>query len=133
MARITKSRFKTACKGSGGVQAVVAKALGVTRQAVGLYLKKNPDLRDVLDNEGEQVMDVAEHNIDKKIVEGDIDASEWALVNRKRGKARGYGTKQELNVSDDRTRIIIERAKNENNNDKVGTEQKTGTSSGSPQ
>jgi len=115
--RITKGRFKEACKGSGGVQAVVAKALGVTRQAIGLYLKKHPDLRDFLDNEGEQVMDVAEHNIDKKIVEGDIDASQWALVNRKRGKARGYGTKQELNVSDDRTRIIIERADDENNKD----------------
>jgi len=132
MTRITKSRFKTACKGSGGVQAVVAKALGVTRQAVGLYLKKHPDMKDLLEEERDNILDVAEHNIDKKIVEGDIDASEWALVNRKRGKARGYGTKQELNVSDDRTRIIIERAKNENNNNTLGTESKAGAGSGSP-
>ena len=131
MARITKKKFKEACKGSGGVQAVVAKAIGVTRQAVGLYLKKHPDMRDFLESEGEQIMDVAEHNIDKKIVEGDIDSSQWALVNRKKGKARGYGSRHEFDVSDQTTRIIIERA--DNANDKMETKSKTGTGTGSPQ
>jgi len=96
MARITKSKFKEACKGSGGVQTVIAKAIGVTRQAIGLYLKKNPDLRKFLDEEGEKIIDVAEHNINKKIVEGDVDVSQWALTNRKKGKIRGYGFKQEI-------------------------------------
>lgn len=96
MTRISKAKFKSACKGSGGIGAVVAKSIRVTRGAVYHYLKKNPDMRKFLDEERKQVMDVAEHNIDKEIIAGNIDVSQWALTNRKEGKARGYGTKQEI-------------------------------------
>ncbi len=95
MARINKKKFKKACIGSGGIQTVVAKAMGVTRQSLSVYLKKNPDLKKILDEEGEKVIDVAEHNIDRDIVSGDVETSKWALTNRKKGKARGYGFKQE--------------------------------------
>ncbi len=112
MTKITIKKFKKACIGSGGIQAVVARAMGVTRQSLSVYLKKNSDLRDFLENEGEQVMDVAEHNIDREIMIGDVETSKWALLNRKRGKARGYGPKQEFDASNETRRIIIERASN---------------------
>lgn len=99
MARITKKKFKEACTGSGGVGTVVAKSMGVTRGAVYHYLKKHPDMKKFLEEEGEKIIDVAEHNINKKIVEGDVDVSQWALTNRKRGKVRGYGHKQEMEVT----------------------------------
>ena len=96
MARINKKKFKEACKGSGGVGSIVAKTIGVTRGAIYHYLEKHPEMRKFIDEEGEKIMDVAEHNIDKEIVEGDIEVSQWVLLNRKRGKARGYGPKQQL-------------------------------------
>lgn len=96
MGRISKKKVKKAIEGSGGVQAVVAKAIGITRQSLSVYLKKNPEIRALIDEEGEKIMDVAEHNIDKEIVAGDVDSSKWALTNRKKGKARGYGPKQEM-------------------------------------
>lgn len=96
MARISKKKFKEACKGSGGIGAVVAQAIGVTRGAIYHYLKKHPEMKQFLEEAGEKVMDAAEHNIDKEIVAGDVDVSQWALLNRKRGKARGYGAKQEV-------------------------------------
>ena len=107
MTRINKKNFKEACKGSGGVQTIVAKAIGVTRQAISIYLKKHPEMRKFLDEEGEKIMDVAEHNIDREIVAGDIDVSQWALTNRKRGKARGYGLKQEVEHSGEGVKINV--------------------------
>ena len=56
-------------------------------------------MREFIDEEGEKIMDVAEHNIDRDIVAGDVDSSKWALTNRKRGKERGYGHKQEMEVT----------------------------------
>ena len=129
MARITKKKFKEACRGSGGVGAVVAKSIGVTRGAIYHYLKKHPEMKEFLDEEGEQILDVAEHNIDQAIVAGDLDRSQWALTNRKKGKARGYGPRQEFDVSDKR-RIEILRSNNANN--KVETESETGASTRDP-
>jgi len=100
MSRINKKNFEAACKGSGGVGAVLARALGVTRQAIYIYLRRHPEMRKFLDEEGEQILDIAEHNIDKEIIAGNIESSMWALLNRKRGKARGYGPKQEIDHTD---------------------------------
>ena len=122
MARISKKKVKKAIKASGGVQAVVAKAIGVTRQSMSVYFKKNPDMRSLLDEEAEQIMDVAEHNLDKKIVDGDVEVSKWALTNRKKGKARGYGLKQEVEHSGDiipTTFNLIEKSIEEIKDEKV--------------
>lgn len=94
MTRINRKDFEVACKGSGGVGAVVARALGVTRQAIYAYLKRHPEMKEVLDEESQQILDIAEHNVDKEIIAGNTEVSMWALLNRKEGKARGYGSKQ---------------------------------------
>jgi len=97
MARINQKTFKEALKNSGGNQARIAVKLEVTRQAIGLFLKKNPKMRKLLEQEAEFVIDIAEDNIDSDImVNKDIDSSKWKLSNSKRGKARGYGQKQEV-------------------------------------
>ena len=129
MARINKKKFKEACTGSGGVQTVIAKSIGVTRQAIGLYLKKHPDMRKFVDEEGEKVIDVAEHNINKKIVEGDVEISQWALTNRKRGKARGYGHKQEMEVTGTAATFnLIEKSVEEIKDAKTSSKSGQGTS-----
>lgn len=124
MARITKKKFKQACEGSGGVGSVVAKVIGVTRSAIYHYLKKHPEMRKFLDEEGEKIIDVAEHNIDKEIVEGNIEISQWALTNRKRGKARGYGPKKELEHLGENIPIkfnLIEKSIKEIKDEKTGS------------
>lgn len=99
MAKITQKTFKEALKNSGGNQARIAEKLEVTRQAIGLYLKKNPKMRELLDQEAEFVIDVAEDNIDIDIVtHKNIDASKWKLLHSKKGKQRGYGVHSELKV-----------------------------------
>lgn len=125
MARITKKKFKAACTGSGGVGTVVAKAIGVTRGAIYHYLEKHPEMRKFLDEEGKKIIDVAEHNVDKEIVAGNIDVSQWALTNRKEGKARGYGPRQEMEQVGKSTIIqLIEMSDREIKDEKLKHKQK---------
>jgi len=111
MTRITQKTFKAALIDSGGNQSTIAQKIGVTRGAVNIYLTKNPNMRELLEIEAERIIDVAENVIDHDIVTNkNIDSSKWKLTNSKRGKARGYGVKQEFDILDERTRIIIEKA-----------------------
>ena len=102
MTRINQKLFKLALVDSGGNQSTIAKKLGVTRGAITHYLKKNPKMRALLEIEAERIIDVAENVIDHEIVKKrDVDSAKWKLTNSKRGKARGYGQKQELNIGGD--------------------------------
>ena len=131
MARINQKTFKEALKNSGGNQARIAEKLEVTRQAVGLYLKKNPKMRELLEQEAEFVIDVSEDNIDTNIVvHKNVEDSKWKLLHSKRGKARGYGQKQELDLLDERKRIVVQKADDANN--KLETKSETGTGPESP-
>jgi len=97
MAKINIKTFKEALRNSGGNQSRIAGKLEVSRAAVNQFLKKHPNMRELLENEAEQVIDIAEDNIDTYIMtHGDIDSSKWKLTNSKRGKSRGYGQKQEV-------------------------------------
>ena len=125
MTKINKKNFEIASKGSGGVGAVVARVLGVTRQAIYIYLKKHQEMREFLDEESQQILDIAEHNIDKEIMAGNIEASMWALLNRKKGKARGYGPRQEMeNIRSATTIQFIEMSNEEIKEEKLKHEQK---------
>ena len=127
MAKVNIKTFKEALKNSGGNQARIAEKLEVSRVAVNQFLKKRPKMRELLDDAAELVIDVSEDNIDTSImVHRDIDSSKWKLLHSKKGKARGYGVKQELDIKDERTRIIIEKADDANN--KMETKPKAGTS-----
>jgi len=113
MIRINKKNFEVACKGSGGVGAVVARVLGVTRQAIYSYLKRHPEMKEILDEESQQILDIAEHNIDKEIIAGNSEISMWALLNRKEGKARGYGPRQVMESTGSATTIQFIEMSNE--------------------
>ncbi len=97
MARLNKKTFKEALNNSGGNQSVIAKRVKRHRSTITNFLNKHPDLRKLLDVEAERIIDVAENVIDSAITnQKDIDAAKWKLTNSKRGKARGYGQKQEV-------------------------------------
>ena len=99
MTRISQTKFKAALEGSGGNQSTIAQKIGVTRGAVHNFINKNPKMRDLLETEAERIIDVAENVIDADIVKKkDIDSAKWKLLHSRRGKARGYGPKQEIAI-----------------------------------
>lgn len=128
MTRINQKTFKLALENSGGNQSIISKKIGVTRGAVTKFLNKYPKMKELCNIEGERIIDVAENILDHDITKGkSLDSAKWKLLNSKRGKARGYGAKTELDVSDQRTRIIVDKANDANNT--LETKPETGTSS----
>ena len=99
MAKVNTKTFQMALKGSGGNQSIIAQAIGVTRGAISIFVNKNPKMRKLLNSEAELILDVAENNIDKAIMHQDVDSSKWKLMNSKKGRERGYGIKQEVELS----------------------------------
>jgi len=97
MARITKANFKKAAVNSSGNQTRIAEQMEVTRSAINHFLKRNPDMRELLEEEADRLIDVCEDNIDFQIMQNkDVALAQWKLLNSKGGKARGYGPKQEI-------------------------------------
>lgn len=100
MTRITITNFKEAIKKSGGNQSIIAKRLEVTRGAITQFINKYPKMRDLVNIEGEKIIDAAENIIDSSITnKQDIDSAKWKLLHSKRGKSRGYGLKTEVEHS----------------------------------
>ena len=101
MTRITKTNFKKAAKNSGGNQARIAEKLEVTRAAVNQFIKRHPELRQIIDDEAEYVLDIAEDCIDTDIlIRKDVKTARWKLMNSKSGRARGYGQRQEVAIEE---------------------------------
>ena len=99
MAKINQTTFKKALEGSGGNQSTIAQKLQVSRAAITKFLNKNPSMRELVNTEAERIIDVAENVIDADIVKGkNIDSAKWKLLHSKRGKARGYGPRQEMDL-----------------------------------
>ena len=100
MAKLNQKTFKEACKDSGGNQSIIARKLEKSRSTITMYLNKHPKMRALLETEAERIIDVAENVIDHDITKNkNIDSSKWKLLNSKRGKSRGYGPKQETEIS----------------------------------
>ncbi|MCP6727461.1 MAG: hypothetical protein KJI69_05630 [Patescibacteria group bacterium] len=121
MTKISKKKFIEAAKGTGGVQAVVAKKMGVERATVSIYVKKNPWAEEILETEREKIIDLAER---KLFLAADND-EKWAIerILRTLGKSRGYGDYQQIDHGEG-LKIIIEKA--DNANSKMETNSKAG-------
>ena len=59
--RINQEKFKEALKGTAGVQSDIAAKLGVDRSAVTHFLNKHPKMRELLEQERQKLIDVAEN------------------------------------------------------------------------
>lgn len=86
--KITKNIFIEAIKNSGGVLSIIAHKLGVTRGAVTHYIDKNEDLLPLIQDEKEQMLDLAENKLGGLIDQGEFNAIRFYL--KTKGKARGY-------------------------------------------
>lgn len=88
MTRITKTNFKEAIIKTGGNQSVIAKRLGVGRSAISMFLKKNPEMGDFLNEEKEMIVDLAENQLLQALNRGE----KWAVLRvlDTLGRKRGY-------------------------------------------
>jgi len=97
--KATKKEIELAIKGSAGIKIVVSERLKVSRVTLDSYLKRFPDMAEMLVQEREQALDMAEllvlTNIkiqrEKQNATGDVvDSTDaWKLLD-KMGYKRGY-------------------------------------------
>ncbi len=136
MAKINQKTFKLALGNSGGNQSIIAKKLQVTRGAITKFLSKNPKMRELLNMEAERIIDVAENVVNAAITnkesEDRLDTSKWKLLNSKRGKARGYGIKNEIEHSGKVFEVKITEVENASSTSESGDEQEAKTSVDGP-
>ncbi len=129
MAKINQKTFKLALENSGGNQSIIAKKLQVTRGAITIFLSKNPKMRELCNMEAERIIDVAENVVNAAITnkasEDRLDTSKWKLLNSKRGKARGYGIKNEVEHSGKVFNVNITEVESAGSTSEPGDEQET--------
>ena len=91
---VTKEQLLEAIEGSQGlvskIQRKLMAAIGekISWDAVDRLVKKYPEAEEAVKAEKEAMLDIAENNIFKDMVNGDTATSKWYL--RMKGKERGY-------------------------------------------
>lgn len=91
---VTKEQLLEAIEGSQGlvskIQRKLMAAIGekISWDAVDRLVHKYPEAEDAVKAEKEAMLDIAENNIFKDMVNGDTATSKWYL--RMKGKERGY-------------------------------------------
>ena len=127
MAKLSKKKVKNAIKGSGGVLSVLAEKCDVSRSAITQFLqkKRNQDVKELIEQEKERIIDLAENKLHGLINKEDFQAIRYYLNTK--GKSRGYVEKQEVEHTGISTPIEINIIKPNNEKDnKFRTNDKTG-------
>lgn len=110
---LTVEQVTHALRQSAGNVTHAARGLGVTREYLHRRIADSPTLKQVLQDEREALVDMAESALRKNVLEGDMTAIIWTLKANPAAKARGWGERQEVtgaNGGDVRTHIVIEYA-----------------------
>ena len=92
----TKREVVEAIDGTFGVVSVASKRLGVTRATFYNYLERYK-LSDMLREERDKLVDMAEAKIAKLVSDGDFRAVQMVL--ERMGRDRGWGAQQEVAIS----------------------------------
>ena len=139
MTKITKTLFKEALNVSIGTQTDMAKRLKVACSTMTEFLQKNKDMKELLEKKRSLNVSLAEDVIFKQLKFSDpknkssgerIRQNAAQFILSRLGRNKGWVEKQELDIKDERTRIIIEKANDANN--KMETKPKAGTGPDSP-
>lgn len=104
--KITKEQLLQAIEGSQGLVSKIQRKLEailgekISWDTTEKWIHKWEETETAVKNEKESMLDIAENNIFKEMVNGDTATSKWYL--RMKGKDRGYedSTKLELNGTD---------------------------------
>ncbi len=97
--KCTKAQLIEACKGSMGICESARKRLGISRRAFYNYRKRYPDVQQALDDELERGLDYAESQLMQLIQAKDFRAIAFYL--ERKGRERGWGQQQQVNVHND--------------------------------
>lgn len=111
--KITQAQMLEAIKGSQGLVTKIQRKLesmleeSVCWDTVEKYVHKWSSCEEAVKAEKEAMLDLAENNVFKELVSGDIATSKWYL--RMKGKDRGYIETQEIhNVNADPLNINLQ-------------------------
>jgi len=96
-----------ALKKTGGNVTLSAKMLGIDGRSLRDRIEKSERLQQVRDYERNTLVDIAEGNVRRALLNGDIDSS-WKML-RTLGKKRGYTEKEEVEVSGGLNIIVREK------------------------
>lgn len=97
--KLSVNKIIKAIPKSGGNMTLIAKRCGVTRPAVYQFidrLKDRDDIRFLINQERESLVDVGEAMLMKKVNDGDVGAIRFLLQTQ--GKARGYVLRSEVDA-----------------------------------
>ncbi len=106
MVKLNVNKVTKAIEGSYGVLMTVARRCGVTRRAIVMFLEKNPDLKELVIQEGERIIDESEETIheiatmtstDPKVLGHKLKAAEKVVSSK--GAKRGWATRQEIETT----------------------------------
>lgn len=104
-------RFMESVKDSGGIQSLVARRMGITRQSLNEWLDRNPEFWKYIEEEDYKRFDTAQTTITNDLK--NTETAKWFLTKYKIGQKYGYKDKPEtqVNVQNntiEQTKIIIE-------------------------
>ena len=95
--RYTMTQIADALRAHGGFVSDTAVHLGCYATTVRRYIARYPALQQIIDDERERVLDVAERANAKLIADGHPEQVRWFLG--KMGRKRGYTDKTEVELS----------------------------------
>lgn len=111
--KITQEQMLEAIKGTQGLVSKIQKKLEasigetICWDTVKKYIHKWSSCEEAVKAEKEAILDLAENNVFKELISGDIATSKWYL--RMKGKERGYIETQEIhNVNADPLNINLQ-------------------------
>jgi hypothetical protein len=96
MGKINLKNFREALEGSRGNITRISERIGVRRISLYQFIEKHPYLREEIEQEKEKIYDTAEDKLHKAMQEGEPWAVKITLLNHKKGQARGYGERLQL-------------------------------------
>jgi len=91
--KLTIDQVKEALQQEAGLKTFAARRLNCSWKTVDQYIKDNPELQDALEEINQQILDMAESVILKRVQKGDPAILRW-FAERKMRK-RGYGKTDE--------------------------------------
>jgi len=102
----TEQELSFAIIDCGGYISAIAKTLGCKIESLRQAINNNPDLKELVYEQREELLDNAERGLVKAVNAGKLDAIKFVLS--RLGRNRGYGQKLEVESSgDSASRIVV--------------------------
>jgi Bacterial regulatory protein, Fis family len=107
--KVSKKALIDAIKDSGGIITDIAARLGVDRKTIYNRLQADQELVDLLEEERDHCLDIAESHIRAALIKGDLKICAWYLQckGRDRGYAPANNSDSDINGIEPRAKVIL--------------------------